>query len=249
MDDKRRLFYISGFFSLLLFSLLFSLFLYLLFKPKKVQIYGLTKKNYISISLNQTSTKAKKQLKKAVSRPKVSKQKKQVKKKRDSVDSVDDEIDVDSLFNNIWTKKVDTRLPKRRKLDAKRIAEIEKTLNSPQSLHTASKSKNVRNEKKKSTQAVSSGEEVNEYSAKIHAIVYDNFFPPKNSEGEQVKAVIELSALGKVLDFRIITYSGNEMLNEEVDRIKERIKNIIFPKNPSNKSARIIVILKPEAKE
>ena len=64
-----------------------------------------------------------------------------------------------------------------------------------------------------------------------------------------MRAVIELSPLGKVLDFRILDYSASDALNKEADKIKSRIQNIIFPKNPDNETARVLVVLKPEAKE
>jgi len=56
-----------------------------------------------------------------------------------------------------------------------------------------------------------------------------------------VKAVIELSAYGKVLDFRILTYSGNEALNQECDLIKDRLIGVLFPSNPQQKSFKTIV--------
>jgi len=68
----------------------------------------------------------------------------------------------------------------------------------------------------------SSANEVNEYFAKIQALVYEYFEPPQNSQGYSVRAVIELSALGKFIDFRILDYSANIALNEECDKIKDR---------------------------
>jgi len=44
-------------------------------------------------------------------------------------------------------------------------------------------------------------------------------------------------------DFRILRYSQSEALNAEADRIKERLKNVIFPKNPKNRSSRTKVVL------
>ena len=217
----------------------------MLFVQKKLHTYALSKKKYISISLETIPTHSTKASHKSVQQQKT---KKKVRKKRDSVDAVSEDVDVDSLFSNIWTKKVDTHMKSKRKVDAKRIAEIEKSITAPE-LPNENKEKKSAKQKNKSIKAASSAEEVNEYSAKIHAIVYDHFYPPPNSEGEQVKAVIELSPLGKVLDFRILNYSASEALNDEADRIKERIKNIVFPKNPDNEQARIVIILKPESKE
>ena len=89
----------------------------------------------------------------------------------------------------------------------------------------------------------SSGDEVNEYLAKINALVYQYFHPPENSQGHSVKALIEISAIGKVKDFRILNYSSNENLNIECEKIKSRLMSVVFPRNPQSKSSRTIVIL------
>ena len=248
-DEERKLFFISGFVSIFLFALLLFLFLHMLFAKQKQHTYGLTKKNYISISLETLPQKTQRNHTKKVAKKK--KVKKKVQHKRESVDAVSEDIDVDSLFNNVWTKKIDTKRKKKPKIDAKRIAEIQKSveISKERASNGFAMKKRVEDTHKKSNKAASSAEEVNEYSAKIHAIVYDHFFPPPNTQGHQVKAVIELSPLGKVLDFRILNYSANEALNEEVDSIKERIRSVVFPKNPHNESARVVIILKPEEKE
>ncbi|MBL4730855.1 MAG: TonB C-terminal domain-containing protein [Sulfurimonas sp.] len=93
------------------------------------------------------------------------------------------------------------------------------------------------NENKKT----SSGDEVNEYLAKIQAIVYKHFIPPANSEGNSVKVVIELSTYGKLLDFRIIQDSSNQALNLECAKIKDRLRGVLFPMNPEGKSSRTVV--------
>ena len=95
----------------------------------------------------------------------------------------------------------------------------------------------------KQTRQNSTADEVNEYLARIQAIVYSHFRVPVNSEGNSVKTVIELNTLGKVLDFRVLNYSPNEALNAEADKIRERLIYITFPKNPEKKSSRTIVIL------
>jgi len=90
----------------------------------------------------------------------------------------------------------------------------------------------------------SSGSEVNEYLAKIQALVYKYFNVPPNSEGYSVMAYIELNSIGKVMDFRILNYSANDALNSEVDKIKNRLKSVVFPINPQNRSFNTKVILK-----
>ena len=38
------------------------------------------------------------------------------------------------------------------------------------------------------------------------------------------------------MDFRILTYSANPELNQECDKIKARLKGVVFPSNPDNRS-------------
>lgn len=252
MDENPTLFYLSGVLSFLLFSLFLFLFINMLFSKNRVQTYGLVKKEYISISLEKIpdDTKTKKdmhrknQIKKE---KKVAKIKKRV--KRDKVDAISENVDIDSLFSNVWTKKIDPHKKVKRKVESKRIAEIAKEIDSSSFEIDSKQNDFIKRKKRKKSHTSFSAKEVNEYSAKIHAIVYRYFFPPPNSQGEEVKAVIELSPFGKMLDFRVLNFSANEALNDEVKRIKERIKNIIFPKNPYNEKSRIIIILKPEEKE
>lgn len=220
----------------------------MMFKKNSTPTYGLEKKNYISISLQTVPTLH--ATNKSVAKSKHKKKQKPKKKKRTSVDAVDEDIDVDSLFSNVWTKKVNTHVRKKPKLDAKRIAQIEKDIDIKSEIsESGTKKLSSEGEKNKNEKALLSGEEVNEYLAKIHAIVYKHFFPPANTEGQEVKAVIELSPLGKMLDFRVLNYSVSEALNEEADRIKERLRGVLFPKNPQARSERIVIILKPENKE
>jgi len=46
------------------------------------------------------------------------------------------------------------------------------------------------------------------------------------------------------MDFRILNYSANDALNSEVDKIKNRLKSVVFPINPQNRSFNTKVILK-----
>lgn len=221
----------------------------MLFKENKIKTYGLKKDAYISVSIKTTPkttiVKNNKHKTKAIKKPQKPKIKKE--KIRNKVDAVEEDISVDELFDNVWTKKIDTKIKKKKKTDIKRLAQMQKTVKIDKSKQKDLESLELSNTKTASK--TSTAEEVNKYLAKIHSIVYDNFFPPANSEGYFVKAIIELSALGKVIDFRILNYSSHVGLNHEVDKIKNRIKNIIFPVNPENKNEKIIIILRAEDKE
>lgn len=152
-------------------------------------------------------------------------------------------LDVKNLFSEIKTKNVQKQ--EKKEPDQKKFQEIEKKIS--QSIENkadsiSEKIKTIKNESK-NQKATSSAPEVNEYLAKIQAIVYQYFNPPKNSQGKRVRAVIQLSQIGKVLDFRILSYSSSAELNSECDKIKNRLANVVFPENPDNKSGTYTIIL------
>ena len=156
-----------------------------------------------------------------------------VKKLEPVVEEEEVDIDIGDLFSNVKTQKIKKK-PKKKQ---HRIKELQ---NRPKDAKSA-QSKNSANDTQ--TKESSSGNEVNEYLAKIQALVYKYFEPPANSQGHSVKAVIVLSAIGKVIDFRILTYSNNQALNDECDNIKSRLKSVLFPINPGNKKGQYTVIL------
>ncbi len=239
-DDKY--FYISGAISLTIFFVFLFLFANLLFNVANIKNYGLKKENYVAISL---------------ATPDIAKQLKKTKPSKTTptvtqADTVSKNIDVNDLFSDVWTQKIDhTKKPK--EVNSKRIQEISKRVKKSEKNNVESLAEKVENIDKSDSnqekQSSSSADEVNEYLAKIQAIVYDNFIPPMNSEGSVVKIVIELDSIGKMLDFRVLNYSSNDALNQEADNMKRRLISVIFPKNPDNRSFRAIINLIPENKE
>jgi len=236
MDRNSNYFYISGFISLSLFGLFLSLFIFMMLNKSEIESYALKKDNFISISLETPKLKSTKAPKKVA---------------KSAVETINDtpseNIDIDDLFNDVWTKKIVHKQPKKKPINSKRLQEIQKKIKTSQVNDTKSISEKVvdleNNKNKDENQNSSTANAVNEYLAKIQALVYKYFRVPANSEGNSVKTVIELTALGKVIDFRVLTYSSNAALNEEVDKIKHRLKSVIFPINPQNKTSRTTVIL------
>jgi len=226
--DNQRYFFISGLISLSFFILFLALFVIMLFNVNSIKSYGFKKKKFISVSIDFTPSKSiEKKIKSLVEpKPVVSEPvKKEVK-----------QIDVKNLFSDVWTQKIDKVKKIEHKLNSKRISEIQKQIKL--------KKTSVNKISTKTTKApTSSATEVNEYLAKIQSIVYQHFNVPPNTEGNSVKSVIELDPFGKMIDFRILTYSSNEELNKEVDKIKNRLVNVVFPVNPQHKSSRTTVIL------
>jgi len=196
----------------------------MMFFSSKINSYALKKDNYISISMDIIEVPKKKKEKSVIT---------PVKKLEPVVEEEEVDIDIGDLFSNVKTQKIKKK-PKKKQ---HRIKELQ---NRPKDAKSA-QSKNSANDTQ--TKESSSGNEVNEYLAKIQALVYKYFEPPANSQGHSVKAVIVLSAIGKVIDFRILTYSNNQALNDECDNIKSRLKSVLFPINPGNKKGQYTVIL------
>jgi protein TonB len=234
MARDNKLFYLSGFLAISLFLLFIAMFFYMLFSSSKISSFALKKDNYISISLNMIQTKSK-QHKKSTKASKVASQ----------IPKISKNVDINNLFSDVWTKKI--RPTKRKPKNSKRIQEILKKISTSKENSTQQHiQKTNENENIKSNEATNpsaTANEVNEYLAKIQALVYKYFIVPPNSEGHSVKALIELNALGKVLDFRVLNYSDNEALNREVDQIKERLINVVFPINKQNRATKTVVIL------
>ena len=223
MDRSNFYFFLSGLISLSFFSLILILFFQMIFSKKDVKTYALKKDNFISVSFEMPKEK---ETIKSVPKPTV-----------DTVEPIESqEVDVSNLFSNVWTKKIKpVKEPIKKKLNKR----LQKVLNKSKKVQKKKISVKQKNVKK----VVSTGNEVNEYRAKIQAIVYESFNPPQNSQGHTVIAVIYLGAMGKVDDFRVLRYSDSQLLNDECDRLKLRLMHKLFPKNPDNKSGNYKIIL------
>ena len=211
------------------------MFVVLLFQVKDIKTYGFKKKNYISVSITPTP------IKNIVNKTKAS-----IKKIAVTPSSSPKNIDVNNLFNNVWTQKIQHKVEKR-KVNSKRISEIQKQIKFKKLNQVKSIEKRVNEleekEENETLNTLSSATKVNEYLAKIQSIVYEHFNVPPNTEGNSVKTVIVLGPFGKMLDFRVLSYSSSTALNSEVDKIKERLKNVVFPVNPNGKTSTTTVTL------
>ena len=240
MGNNERYFYLSGLLSFSLFFIFAVFFILLLFKSSHTTSYALKKDTFIAVNVvlnNETQIHPKKQT--AVLQP----------KKTTSAENRN--VDVNDLFSDVWTQKIDTTTQPK-KANSKRIQEIAKRIPTKKKTTASSlseKLQDIQEIKSSAKQTTSSAQEVNEYLAKIQAIVYKNFYPPVNSQGNVVRVIIELDPFGKMRDFRVLNYSGNEALNREVDSMKQRLVSVLFPKNPDNQQFRAIINLIPENKE
>ncbi|MDB2562151.1 TonB C-terminal domain-containing protein [Sulfurimonas sp.] len=235
MVKNSSYFLLSGFISLSLFTLFVALFFMMMFSQNKLNTYALNKDDFISVSLELVNIPTKTKKKEAVA----------VEEKPQVVQKEVKEVDIGNLFSDVWTKDIKIKKKETKPVDNKRLELIQKKIDTTKD-NVVEPIKEISNNNDASiidtqSKKSSSANEVNEYLAKIQAIVYKYFMPPSNSEGHTVKAIIELSAIGKVLDFRILTYSSNQALNQECDKIKARLLGVLFPKNPEAMSSKTIV--------
>lgn len=89
----------------------------------------------------------------------------------------------------------------------------------------------------------STGPLVNEYHARIQALIYANYYPPTGSQGQSARVRLQVDGSGKLISYRIIAYSGNTSFNNEIDFLKERLRNLTFPANPDGKDSQFEIIL------
>lgn len=253
MSRDDRYFYSSGAISLTFFFSIILLFFYSLTKTYNEKTYALTKENFVSISVElakEPTTIAKKDVQTPIFKEEPTPTPKEEPK---PIETPKKDVNIGNLFSSVVTKdltkdtkKDDSKVDKRVSEEMQR-KQTQKTDNKQESLSSKVSSLNLQKSDEKNTKT-SAGSEVNEYLAKIHAMVYDSFYPPSSSQGKSVKVVVELDALGKMIDFRVLNYSDHSGLNDEVDKMKSRLAKLLFPKNPDNKTQRITIILLPEEK-
>ncbi len=233
MVRSNYYFYISGLISFTIFFIFISMFIYMLMSSAKIKSYALKKDNFISISLDMVIPQTTKNLKV---------QKKNIEPISEEIES---DLSIDDLFSDVSTKTIKKKNIKN--IDNKRLQELTKRLKTAELNKVESINKKIDSIQDsniaKDTKQNSSADEVNEYLAKIQTIIYENFNPPQNTQGKSAKVVIELSAIGKMIDFRILNPSDNEDFNKELKKIKNRLRNVLFPSNPDNKNFRLITII------
>lgn len=252
MDKNNFYFYTSGFISLSLFTIILATLLIAIVTSKSVKNYALQKDDFVSVSIDMAQVAATNN-KKAIDKPVEKKEEEkpiteQEPQKETVTKNEKKEINIDNLFSEVKTKTIKKTEEKVIEKEDKRVAqELSKKSEKADVAKTesiTSKIQKINSQNRSDKESKSStGNEVNEYLAKIQALVYEHFTPPENSQNRVVKAVIELDSFGKVIDFRILTYSDNEAFNSECNKIKSRLANILFPKNPDNKSGTYMINL------
>ncbi len=253
---EERYFYISGLISFTLFSAVVLLFILVILHKSSIETFAMQKDNYISVSMDMVTPLPTKNDAKPDPRPTPKEEPlPEPEPVTDEMETTPDtvETDVSSLFDDVWTQSADTKVEKKEeKLDSKRLAAIEKRIETKEVTQSHKASDKIKTIElvKPSIEVVggsaSTAPEVNEYLAKIHAQVKAKFYPPASSEGESAKVRVRIDANGNVTGYRVLVYSGVTIFNEEVDRLERRLQRMTFPKNPDGKSISLDIILTVE---
>lgn len=249
-NSDDRYFLLSGAMSLGIFFGTVILFASVLLHHDSIKSFALNKADYISVSIamplqKKSSKPAEKpalvpQTKPAASEPPAA-----------AVPQVTE--DVSTLFDNVWTQDVTAKKSvKKKPIDTKRLSAIEKRIKTTKSTKSTEATEKIKSLElaRPSVEVVgssaSAAAEVNEYYAKIQAIIYDHFYPPANSEGSSAKVYLSIDAAGRVVSNRILVNSGNAFFDEEVEALMRRIGGIAFPKPPKGEALEIQIILTAE---
>lgn len=239
----QRYFLQSGIITFFLFGLIISFFMSNILHSTKPDAFAMTKSDVISISLENTPSVVSKVMSPSV--PEVQKPVKEIEKvSKDSTPSQEIVPEIDDLFATVKTTK-----SKSKPIDnLKQISELnaleEKILTTKRDSKVFDKVKTLELAKSGVKMVSSStGPAVNEYNAKIQGIIYANFHPASGTEGFAARVRITLSPDGRLLGYRVISYSGNAVFNAEVDWLKERLRQVVLPQHPKGEEAVFEIIL------
>lgn len=209
----------------------------------KPEAFAMTKSDIISISLEDTPAAVSKMTSPSV--PAVQSPVKEMEKEATELTPIKEIVPaIDDLFATVKTTKSNSKPMD----NAKQLSELnaleEKVLSTKRNTKLFDKVKTFELAKSGVKMVSSStGPAVNEYNAKIQGIIYANFHPANGTEGFAARVRITLSPDGKLLAYRVISYSGNAVFNAEVDWLKERLRQVGLPQHPQGEEAVFEIIL------
>lgn len=243
----QRFFLQSGIITFLILGLILSFFIGGLLKASKPDAFAMTKSDVISISLEDkpslVSSKESAHSLPSVPAPVI--EPKIVEQMPSEVNEVKPVIpEINDLFATVKVSKTKPKtLDNTRQLSELNALE-KKVLETNRDSKLFDKVKTL--DLAKSGVKVmppSSGPAVNEYNAKIQGTIYANFHPASGTEGYAARVRINLSSDGRLLAYRVISYSGNAVFNAEVDWLKERLRQVGLPPHPQGLESVFEIIL------
>jgi protein TonB len=239
--NQERYFFLSGLISITLFVVLLFLAGYSLAVSPAIEQFAMTQSEYVSVSIMEPTNEAQQS-----PEPQAAPEKSEPVQEEEIIVESEPIPEISDLFSQVKAEKA----PKRPQEDTKRRDELnalEKELlerkESPRFSDKVNKVELAKPSVKMIPQGGSSGPLVNEYHAKIQALVYTYFHPPSGSAGEAARIRMKISASGKLISYKVMSYSGNGSFNGEVDWLKDRLNSTRFPEHPEGKDAVLECIL------
>lgn len=239
----QRYFFQSGMITFFLIALMCLFFMSDVLHSSKADAFAIKKSDVISVTLEDTPARVSEEI--SPSAPVVQKPVKEVEKISVALNPVKEIVPaIDDLFATVKTAK-----SKPKPIDnSKQVSELnaleEKILTTKRDTKFFDKVKTLELAKSGVKMVSSStGPVVNEYNAKIQGVIYANFHPASGTEGFAARVRILLSPNGKLLSYRVISYSGNAVFNAEVDWLKERLRQVGLPQHPQGEEAVFEIIL------
>jgi len=246
--DNSRDFYLGGVYAVVLFVLIALIFFRLLQGLDKIHSYALEQRSTVTVSLVSEPLPTAAQVNTPRPEPKPKPKETEAPAAPPEAAPVED---ISSLFSDVKTQKiVHKKAPeKQQKIDAKRIAALQKRIKTTEKRQTSATAERVKNlslvkpMQSPGGKASSGGKEVNAYYAKIQATIYDHFFPPANTEGSVAMIRIWLSASGNLVRFKVLRHAGDASFDREVEQLEARLRGVTFERNPQGKEITLDVSL------
>jgi hypothetical protein len=248
--NHERYFFLSGIIAISFFLILLFIAGYSIILSPKTEQFAMIKSDVInvSISLNEVEIKNEPEniteaqndpLPEVIKEPASQENPKETKE-------AEPQVNISDLFSQV---KVD-KTHKKKEDDLKRrddLNHLEKELLQTKERTSISEKVTKLELTKPSVKMVpvggSTGPLVNEYHAKIQAMVHTNFHPPAGTVGEIAKVRMSFSSSGQLISYKIIRYSGNGTFNSEVEWLKDRLSVVRFPEHPEGRSTVLEFIL------
>ena len=242
-SNQERYFFLSGLISISFFIALVVLAGYSLIIAPKIEQFAMIQSDVINVSIAISETKA---TESSESEPVVTPTESEAVQEEKEVARPEPVAEISDLFAQVKPDKITKKKPEDSKAHERLNAleqEISERRDTPRFSDKVNKITLAKPSVKMIPQGGSSGPLVNEYHAKIQGLVYTYFRPPSGSAGEMARVRMSISSSGKLIAYRVLSYSGNTSFNSEVDWLKDRLNSIRFPEHPDGKDAVLEFIL------
>lgn len=237
-SNQERYFFLSGLISFSFFIVLVGLVGYSLIISPKIEQFSMIQSDVINVSITISETKETEQ---SLSEAIITPIEPEVAEKQNELAKPEPVPEISDLFAQV---KID-KTPKKKPEENKELNALEKEILERKDVPRFSdKIKSI-----KILKGGSTGPMVDKYYAMIFAFVSQNFNPPLGTVGNKATVVLVLSPSGKLRSFKILYSSKNQMFDEEVDRLKDKMAKLNLPAHPDGDESELRFELMKTLKE